>query len=57
LLQDVDRLWDSFIERFGFGPAWSFPLGEQRLALMGQRPHGDVNERRDEIVVSAEVPG
>jgi HSP20 family protein len=57
LLQDVDRLWDSFIERFGFGPVWPFQAGEQRLALMGQRPRVDVSERGDEIVVTAEVPG
>jgi HSP20 family protein len=57
LLQDVDRLWDSFIERFGFGPAWPFQGGEQRPAFFAQRPRVDVKERSDDIVVTAEVPG
>lgn len=57
LLQDVDRLWDSFIERFGFGPAWPFQGGEQRPAFLTQRPRVDVKERSNDIVVTAEVPG
>lgn len=57
LLQDVDRLWDSFIERFGFGSPWPFPIGDQRLAAFGQRPRVDVVEKADDIVVTAEIPG
>lgn len=57
LLQDVDRLWDSFIERFGFGAPWPFPLGDQRLAALSQRPRVDVVENADDVVVTAEIPG
>lgn len=57
LLQDVDRLWDSFIERFGFGAPWPFPIGDQRLAAFGQRPRVDVIENADDIIVTAEIPG
>lgn len=57
LLQDVDRLWDSFIERFGFGSPWPFQLGDQRLAAFGQRPRVDVEETADKIIVTAEIPG
>lgn len=57
LLPDVDRLWDSFIERFGIGPAWPFPFGAERLAPFGQRPRVDVAEGADDVVVTAEIPG
>ncbi len=57
LLQDVDRLWDSFIERFGLGSPWPFPIGDQRFAAFGQRPRVDVAEKGDDIVVTAEIPG
>jgi HSP20 family protein len=57
LLQDVDRLWDSFIERFGRSSPWPFPLGDQRVAAFGQRPRVDVEETADDIVVTAEMPG
>lgn len=57
LLPDVDRLWDSFMERFGFGTPWPFQLSDQRMMALGQRPRVDIIENPDDIVVTAEIPG
>lgn len=57
LLPDVDRLWESFIERFGMGPAWPLQIGAERLAPFAQRPRIDIAEGPDNVIVTAEIPG
>ena len=58
LLEDADRLWDTFIERLGFNEPWGVSaFNDPRARQWLRRPRVDVAERDDDLLVTAEVPG